>query len=47
MDGLAARWGGPNRLIETDTNTGHDAFLAEPHVVGALIHEALTSQVAS
>jgi len=47
MDELAARWGGPNRLIETTTTTGHDAFLAEPKVVGQLIHEALTSQVAS
>ena len=44
---LASRWGGPSRLVETQTRTGHDAFLAEPKVVGALIHEALTSPVAT
>lgn len=47
MTELHAQWGGPSRLVETPTRTGHDAFLAEPTVVGALIHEALTSQVAS
>jgi homoserine O-acetyltransferase len=40
-------WAGPSRLVETDTHTGHDAFLAEPEHVGALIHEALTRKVAS
>jgi homoserine acetyltransferase len=40
-------WAGPSRLVETDTQTGHDAFLAEPEHVGALIHEALTREVAS
>jgi homoserine O-acetyltransferase len=44
---LDTMWGGPHRLVETQTRTGHDAFLAESHVVGALIHEALTSQVVS
>jgi homoserine O-acetyltransferase len=40
-------WGGTSRLIETQTHTGHDAFLAEPKVVGALIQETLNSQVAA
>ncbi|MEK7400808.1 MAG: alpha/beta fold hydrolase [Gemmatimonadota bacterium] len=44
---LNAQWGGPSRLVETQTRTGHDAFLAEPKVVGALIHEALISPVAT
>ena len=47
MTELTSHWGGPSRLVETPTRTGHDAFLAEPKVVGALIHEALTSQVVS
>jgi len=45
MADLAARWDGPNRLVETPTRTGHDAFLAEPHAVGAILHDLLTSQV--
>jgi len=45
MTELDVAWGGPSRLVETQTRTGHDAFLAEPKVVGALIHEVLTSQV--
>jgi len=45
MAHLAAQWGGPNRLVETPTRTGHDAFLAEPHAVGGILHDLLTSQV--
>jgi len=45
MAHLAACWGGPCRLVETPTRTGHDAFLAEPHAVGGILHDLLTSQV--
>lgn len=48
MDDLAARFGGPCRLVETPTRTGHDAFLAEPHAVGGVggfLHELLTSSL--
>ncbi|HEX7940101.1 MAG TPA: alpha/beta fold hydrolase [Gemmatimonadaceae bacterium] len=47
MQHLSARWGGAHRLVETQTHTGHDAFLAEPKAVGALIHDTLTSRIAS
>lgn len=42
---LARHWGGPSRFVETQTRTGHDAFLAEPHVVGELLQDLLTSAV--
>jgi len=44
---LHSHWAGRSRLVETHTHTGHDAFLAEPQHVGALIHEALTRKVGS
>ena len=47
MKFLDEHWAGPSRLVETQTHSGHDAFLAEPQHVGALIHEALTGKVAS
>jgi homoserine O-acetyltransferase len=43
MDELASRWAGPNRLIETATTTGHDAFLAEPQAIGPIIKNAVHS----
>ena len=47
MQALDHDWAGPSRLVETQTHTGHDAFLAEPAQVGRFIHEALTGRVAS
>lgn len=47
MVDLSRRWGGPCRLVETQTRTGHDAFLAEPHAVGELIQDLLTSSVSA
>jgi homoserine O-acetyltransferase len=47
MYDLAARLGGPVVLRHTLTATGHDAFLAEPDVVGALIRNALLTPVLS
>ena len=41
MDELAARWGGPSCLIELPARTGHDAFLAEQHLVGPVLRETL------
>lgn len=45
MHDLAARLAGPCTLRHTLTRTGHDAFLAEPRVVGALIRDALLTSV--
>jgi len=47
MFDLAARLAGPSMLRHTLTNTGHDAFLAEPAVVGDLIRNALLTSVLS
>jgi len=47
LDDLARRWGGPSRFHETVTRTGHDAFLAEPQAVGALIHDFINSPALS
>ena len=47
LSSLHDHWAGSSRLAETHTHTGHDAFLAEPQHVGALIHEALTGKVTS
>lgn len=47
MKFLHGHWAGPSRLVETQTHSGHDAFLAEPQHAGALIHETLTGKVAS
>jgi homoserine O-acetyltransferase len=44
---LDRHWAGRSRLVETHTHTGHDAFLAEPQHVGALLNEALTRKVGS
>ena len=42
---LVERLGGPAAHRHTLTRTGHDAFLAEPHVAGALIRNALDTSV--
>lgn len=41
MQELADNLAGPTTLRVTPTATGHDAFLAEPHAVGAIIRNAL------
>ena len=43
MHALAARLGGPSRLVELPTTRGHDAFLAEPEAIGRLLKDALTT----
>ena len=45
MVDLANRWGGECRLVDLPTQVGHDAFLAEPTVIGRIIRNALTSSV--
>lgn len=44
---LGATLAGPTALRHTLTTTGHDAFLAEAHVVGDLIRNALNASVIS
>jgi homoserine O-acetyltransferase len=41
MDDLAARWAGSSRLIELPARTGHDAFLAEPELIGPVLYDSL------
>jgi homoserine O-acetyltransferase/O-succinyltransferase len=43
MQELADTLTGPSVLRVTQTRTGHDAFLAEPHAAGAIIRNALLS----
>ena len=45
LDDLAARWGGFSRLVEIPARTGHDAFLAEPELVGPVINEAISQRI--
>ena len=47
MRQLAARLGGPNRLIRLQAATGHDAFLAEPDLIGPILHNSLHAEVLS
>lgn len=42
LEQLVGRLGGPARLADVHTITGHDAFLTEPAQVGALVQTALT-----
>jgi homoserine O-acetyltransferase len=44
MGQLAARLAGPNRLIRLQATTGHDAFLAEPDLIGPILHNSLHSE---
>jgi homoserine O-acetyltransferase len=46
MRELADTLAGPSVLRVTQTNTGHDAFLAEPHAAGAIIRNALLNPLA-
>ena len=40
---LADRWRGPSRLVIAPSRVGHDAFLAEPDLIGPIIRNALDS----
>ena len=42
---LAARLGGPCRLIEVESSAGHDAFLNDLNSVGPLITQALSAEI--
>jgi homoserine O-acetyltransferase len=43
LETLAARLGGPCRLIHLPTTRGHDAFLTEPTAVGDIVRTALST----
>jgi homoserine O-acetyltransferase len=45
MEELHDLLAGRSRLAHIASRVGHDAFLAEPHLVGDLIHDALTTAV--
>jgi len=45
MTQLAARLRGPARLIRLQAVTGHDAFLAEPDLIGPILHNSLHSEL--
>ena len=44
---LAARTGGPSRLLRVPTRYGHDAFLTEPTKIGRILAAALRAGVTS
>jgi homoserine O-acetyltransferase len=43
LETLAARLGGPCRLVHVPTTRGHDAFLTEPTAVGEIVRVALST----
>ena len=43
MERLAAQLAGPARLVHLASETGHDAFLTEPHLFSPVLSAALTS----
>jgi homoserine O-acetyltransferase len=43
LEALAARLGGPARLVDLPTTTGHDAFLTEPAALGAILSSAINN----
>lgn len=47
MEQLSRELAGPRDLVVLDAATGHDAFLAEPGIIGPAIHNALTTQLIS
>jgi homoserine O-acetyltransferase/O-succinyltransferase len=44
MAQLAIRLAGPSRLIRLRATTGHDAFLAEPDLIGPILHNSLHAE---
>jgi len=44
IETLAARLGGPRRLVHVPTTRGHDAFLTEPTAVGEIVRVALSTR---
>ncbi|MEP6494301.1 MAG: homoserine O-succinyltransferase [bacterium] len=44
LESLAARLGGPNRLVHLPTAHGHDAFLTEPRKLGRILRTILSSE---
>lgn len=38
---LADRWAGRSRLVPAPSHVGHDAFLAEPEIIGPILRNAL------
>jgi homoserine O-acetyltransferase/O-succinyltransferase len=47
MAQLAVRLAGPSRLIRLQATTGHDAFLAEPDLIGPILHNSLHTESVS
>jgi homoserine O-acetyltransferase/O-succinyltransferase len=47
LEALAARLGGPARLVDLPTTTGHDAFLTEPAALGAILTSAINTSIFS
>ena len=44
MEQLAAALAGPHRLIRVQATTGHDAFLAEPDIIGPILSNSLSDE---
>lgn len=44
---LAARLGGPARLVDLPSTRGHDAFLTEPRALGRILDNALSIPISS
>jgi homoserine O-acetyltransferase/O-succinyltransferase len=44
LETLAARLGGPRRLVHLPTSHGHDAFLTEPRRIGRILRTILSSR---
>ena len=47
LESLAARLGGPRRLVHVPTTHGHDAFLTEPRNIGRILKTALSIETIS
>lgn len=43
MEQLAAQLAGPHQLIHLHARTGHDAFLAEPAIIGPIVRQSLNA----
>jgi homoserine O-acetyltransferase len=45
LERLAALLGGPCRIVDLPSITGHDAFLTEPDALGVILHSAVTQSL--